>query len=43
MTSLNRSRALLGWIRWYNRHRPHGSLQGLPPTSRVSHVRGQYT
>lgn|SRR5438067_1732921 len=42
-SSHHRSRALLGWIRWYNRHRPHGSLEGRPPTSRVSHVRGQYT
>jgi transposase InsO family protein len=40
-TSQDRSRALSGWIRWYNKHRPHGSLNGRPPTSRVSHVRGQ--
>jgi len=42
-TSVHRSRALSGWLRWYNRRRPHGSLGGLPPISRVSHVRGQYS
>lgn len=42
-TSVHRSRALSGWLRWYNRRRPHGSLSGLPPISRVSHVRGQYS
>ena len=41
-TSHHRSRALSGWTRWYNRRRPHGSLGGQPPLSRVSHVRGQY-
>lgn len=42
-SSHHRSRALSGWIRWYNHRRPHGSLGGKPPISRVSHVRGQYT
>jgi transposase InsO family protein len=42
-TSHHRSRALAGWIRWYNKRRPHGSLDGKPPISRVSHLRGQYT
>jgi transposase InsO family protein len=42
-SSHHRTRALAGWIRWYNHHRPHGSLKGKPPISRVSHVRGQYT
>lgn len=42
-TSVHRARALSGWLRWYNRRKPHGSLGGLPPISRVSHVRGQYT
>ena len=41
-SSHHRSRALSGWIRWYNRRRPHGSLAGHPPISRVSHLRGQY-
>jgi len=40
--STHRSRALAGWLRWYNRRRPHGSLGGHPPISRVSHLRGQY-
>ena len=41
--SARRTRALAGWLRWYNRRRPHGSLGGLPPVSRVSHLRGQYS
>lgn len=42
-TSSHRARALPGYLRWYNTHRPHGSLNGQPPLSRVSHVRGQHT
>lgn len=42
-TSAHRARALSGWLRWYNRRRPHGSLGGLPPVSRVSHLCGHYT
>jgi transposase InsO family protein len=42
-SSHHRARALAGWIRWYNRTRPHGSLEGRPPISRVSHLRGQYS
>jgi transposase InsO family protein/transposase-like protein len=42
-SSAHRARALGGWLRWYNRRRPHGSLGGLPPISRVSHLRGQYS
>ena len=42
-TSTHRTRALSGWLRWYNRRRPHGSLGGLPPISRVSDVCGQYS
>lgn len=42
-SSAHRAKALPGWLRWYNRRRPHGSLGGLPPISRVSHVRGQYS
>jgi transposase InsO family protein len=41
-TSEHRSRALNGFLRWYNRRRPHGSLGGRPPISRVSHVCGHY-
>jgi transposase InsO family protein len=42
-TSAHRARALSGWLRWYNRRRPHGSLSGRPPISRVSHLCGHYT
>ena len=41
-TSAHRTRALAGWLRWYKRRRPHGSLGGLPPVSRVSHLCSQY-
>ena len=42
-TSAHRARALAGFTRWYNRRRPHGSLNGRPPISRVSHVCGDYS
>ncbi len=42
-TSQHRSRALPGFLRWYNGRRPHGSLGGRPPISRVSNVCGHYT
>jgi transposase InsO family protein len=42
-TSAHRAKALPGYLRWYNRHRPHGSLEARPPISRVSHVCGQYS
>jgi transposase InsO family protein len=42
-TSAHRARALPGYLRWYNHHRPHSSLGGRPPISRVSHVRGSHT
>jgi transposase InsO family protein len=42
-SSAHRARALAGYLRWYNRRRPHGSLGARPPISRVSHVRGQYS
>jgi transposase InsO family protein len=42
-TSSHRARALAGYLRWYNRRRPHGSLGARPPISRVSHLCGQYT
>jgi transposase InsO family protein len=41
-TSRHRTRALSGWVRWYNRRRPHSSLGGLPPISRVAQVRGHF-
>lgn len=42
-TSAHRTRALSGWVRWYNRRRPHSSLGNRPPISRVAQVRGQFT
>jgi transposase InsO family protein len=42
-TSAHRARALSGYLRWYNRHRPHGSLGGQPPISRVSQVCGSHS
>ena len=39
-TSAHRARALPGYLRWYNQHRPHSSLGGQPPISRVSQVCG---
>ena len=41
-TSQHRARALPSFLRWYNRRRPHGSLKGRPPNSRVSHLCGDY-
>lgn len=35
-TSLDRRRALLGWLRSYNGQRPHGALGHKPPLSRLS-------
>jgi transposase InsO family protein len=34
-TSAGRRAALAGWLHHYNWHRPHGSLQGRPPMSRL--------
>jgi transposase InsO family protein len=42
-TSNHRSRALPGYLRWYNHRRPHSSIGGRPPISRVSHLCGHYT
>jgi transposase InsO family protein len=39
-SSSARARALGGYLRWYNKHRPHSSLRARPPISRVSHVCG---
>ena len=41
-TSSHRAKALPGWLRWYNNHRPHGGIGGHPPQSRVSHAAGSY-
>lgn len=42
-TSAHRARALPGYLRWYNRHRPHSALGGRPPISRVSQVCGSHS
>jgi transposase InsO family protein len=42
-SSEHRGRALNSFLRWYNRRRPHGSLGGRPPISRVSHLCGHYS
>jgi transposase InsO family protein len=41
-SSVHRARALPGYLRWYNRHRPHSSLGSRPPISRVSQVCGSH-
>jgi transposase InsO family protein len=38
-SSDERREQLQAWVRWYNRHRPHRSLQGLPPTRRLAQLR----
>jgi transposase InsO family protein len=40
-TSRHRAAALPHWLAYYNQHRPHSSLGGLPPISRVHNVCGQ--
>jgi transposase InsO family protein len=42
-TSTHRARALPGYIRRYNNRRPHSSLGGNPPISRVSHLCGSHS
>jgi transposase InsO family protein len=42
-SSAHRAKALPGWLRWYNNHRPHGGIAGHPPQSRVSHAARSYT
>ncbi len=42
-SSRHRAAALPHWLRYYNERRPHSSLDGLPPISRVHNVRGQDT
>jgi transposase InsO family protein len=38
--SAERTRALASFLRYYNRRRPHSSLEDRPPISRVHNVRG---
>ena len=40
-TSRHRAAAPPHWLTYYNERRPHSSLGGLPPISRVHNVRGQ--
>jgi transposase InsO family protein len=40
-TSHQRARSLQSFLRYYNRHRPHSSLNDRPPISRVHTLRGQ--
>jgi transposase InsO family protein len=40
-SSRHRHAALPHWLHYYNERRPHSSLGGLPPISRVHNVRGQ--
>jgi transposase InsO family protein len=42
-TSSHRARALPGWTRWYNNHRPHGGIGGHPPITRISHAARSYS
>ena len=42
-SSRHRAAALPHWLTYYNERRPHSSLGGLPPTSRVHNVCGQDT
>jgi len=42
-SSHHRTRALSGWLRWYNRRRPHTALGDKPPISRVAQDRGYFT
>jgi len=41
LTSTRRDRGLASWLRFYNRRRPHTSLNDRPPISRVHQDRGQ--
>ena len=40
-SSRHRAAALPHWLRYYNERRPHSSLGGRPPISRVHNVCGQ--
>jgi len=42
-SSIHRAQAPPGYIRWYNQHRPHSSIGGQPPISRVSQVCGSHS
>jgi transposase InsO family protein len=38
-----RRAALPGWIHFYNHHRPHSAIAGLPPISRLTNLPGHHT
>jgi transposase InsO family protein len=38
-----RRQAFTPWLHWYNHHRPHTALGGLPPITRCTNVPGQYS
>ena len=38
-SSDERAAALSPWLRWYNRQRPHGSLNGKAPVEMMKHLR----
>jgi transposase InsO family protein len=40
-SSRHRAAALPHWLAYYNQRRPHSSLEGKPPISRVHNVCGQ--
>ena len=42
-SSIHRAQAPPGYIPWYNQHRPHSSIGGQPPISRVSQVCGSHS
>jgi transposase InsO family protein len=42
-THRHRNRAMPHWLRYYNERRPHSSLGGRPPVSRVHNLCGQDT
>jgi transposase InsO family protein len=42
-TSHHRAKALPGYLRYYNRRRPHSALDARPPLSRVADLCGQYS
>jgi transposase InsO family protein len=41
-SSIERTRALDGWLWHYNHHRPHAALSHRPPASRTN-LLGSYT
>lgn len=42
-SSVERGRLLASWLHFYNHHRPHSALAGLPPAARVNNLVSLYT